>query len=262
MNQPSASHEAEPLDDASDQELVALVRAGDTRAYAILWRRHSRSAYGVARSFLYLDADDLVSEAFTKVLGAIRSGGGPSRDFRPYITMTVRNVGRSLYVREAVLVDADLQWRGTEVANGEVAAVEEFERTATLDAFCTLPVRWQEVLWYSEVEGLKVGTIGAHLGISANAVSALLLRAKRALRDAWISAQLATATSPECEATIRDLGAYTRQRLLRRASGAVETHLATCASCRAAHAEARHASSLILTESPPPWLQRSPSMKG
>lgn len=241
-----SNRRAQPLDDASDQELVALVRAGDPEAYATLWRRHSGPAYGVARTFTSLDADDLVSEAFAKVLGAIRAGGGPDRAFRPYITTTVRNIGRSLHVREAVLVDSDLEWRGTAVASGEAAAVEGWERSVALSAFHSLPVRWQEVLWYSEVDDLKVGTISTYLGIPANAVSALLIRAKRGLRDAWISAQLAAATTPECEATIRNLGAYARHRLSRRAAAKIEEHLATCARCRAAHAEAKRASSLIL----------------
>lgn len=247
MDETSASLGTGKLDDASDQQLVELVRAGDARAYATLWRRHAGAAYGVARTFTLLDADDLVSEAFTKVLGAIHSGGGPARAFRPYITMTVRNIGRSLHVREAVLVDTDFHWHGTDTANGEVAAVADFERSVTLDAFHSLPVRWQEVLWYSEVDGLKVGTIGTYLGIPANAVSALLLRAKRGLRDAWVSAHLATATSPDCATTIRELGAYTRRRASRRSAAAVEAHLAGCASCRSAHEEARHASSLILS---------------
>ncbi len=234
------------LEDAQDQDLVALVRAGDAAAYATLWKRHSGSAYGVARTFTHLDADDLVSEAFVRVLDAIKAGGGPVRAFRPYITMTVRNVARSLHVREASLVDADLESRRTEVPNGEDAAVVRFERDVTLEAFDSLPERWQQVLWYSEVDGLKAATIGRIFGIPANAVSALLVRARRAFRDAWVSAHSAAGATPECTATIRDLGAFIQHRLSSRRRGAVEAHLATCESCRAALAEARHASSMIL----------------
>ena len=234
------------LEDAPDQDLVALVRAGDAAAYATLWKRHSGSAYGVARTFTRLDADDLVSEAFAKVLHAIRAGGGPVRAFRPYITMTVRNVARTLHVREACLVDADLESRRTEVPNGEVAAVVRFERDVTLEAFNSLPERWQQVLWYSEVDGLKAGTISRSLGIPANAVSALLVRARRAFRDAWVSAHSAAGATPECAATIRDLGAFVQHRLSSRRTAAVEAHLGTCENCRGALAEVRHASSMIL----------------
>jgi len=232
-------------EDASDQDLVALVRAGDAAAYATLWKRHSGSAYGVARTFRHLDADDLVSEAFVKVLDAIRAGGGPVRAFRPYITMTVRNVARTLHVREASLVDADLESRRTEVPNGEVAAVVRFERDVTLEAFNSLPERWQQVLWYSQVDGLKAGAISRLLGIPANAVSALLVRARRAFRDAWVSAHSAAASTPECAATLRDLGAFVQRRLSSRRKAAVEAHLRACESCQPALDEARHASSTI-----------------
>lgn len=219
------------LDDASDHELVERVRAGDAGAYAILWRRHSGPAYGVARTFLALDADDLVSEAFARVLVAIRAGGGPARAFRPYITMTVRNIGRSQHVRESVLVDADFEWRSGELANGEVAAVADFERWVALQAFDSLPVRWQEVLWYSEVDGLKARTISTYLGIPANAVSALLVRAKQGLRDAWISAHLAAARSPECASTISNLGAFTG---IGSRTGRLPRSCGTCATATAA----------------------------
>ena len=241
-----APHGHRSLEEVPDHDLVALVRSGDAAAYATLWKRHSGSAYGVARTFTHLDADDLVSEAFVKVLHAIRAGGGPVRAFRPYITMTVRNVARTLHVRESSLIDADLESRRTEVPNGEVAAVVRFERDVALEAFNSLPERWQQVLWYSEVDGLKAGAISRFLGIPANAVSALLVRARRAFRDAWVSAHSAAATTPECAATVRDLGAFVQHRLSSRRRAAVEAHLRSCENCRAALAEARHASSMIL----------------
>lgn len=234
------------LDDLPDQDLVALVRAGDADAYATLWTRHSRASYGVARTFTQLDADDLVSEAFAKVLAAIRAGGGPVTAFRPYITMTVRNVARTLHVREASLVDTDLDTRRSQLPDGEVAAVARFDRDVTLEAFNSLPERWQQVLWYSEVDGLKPGAISDFLGIPANAVSALLVRARRGFRDAWVSAHSATAATPECAVTIRDIGAFVRRRLSSRREAAVEAHLDTCERCRASLAEARQASSLLL----------------
>ena len=235
-----------PLHEESDQELIARVRGGESAAYAVLWQRHAGPAYGVARSFASLDADDLVSEAFAKVLGAIRAGGGPTGAFRPYITMAVRNLGRSQYVREPTLVDTDFDRHGSDTLNGEVRAVESFESSVMLTAFEALPARWQEVLWFSEVDGYKPGVIARYLGIQPNAVSALLIRAKRGLKDAWVSAHLAKATTPDCARVIRDLGAYARGGLSARATAAVDAHLATCTSCPAALVEARHAFQLTL----------------
>jgi hypothetical protein len=52
MRELSLGEGRESLAEASDQELVALVRDGDAEAYATLWRRHSGPAYGVAQSSL------------------------------------------------------------------------------------------------------------------------------------------------------------------------------------------------------------------
>lgn len=235
-------------EDMSDQTLVDRVRSGDSNAYGTLWQRHAPPAYAVARSFQDLDADDLVSEAFAKVLEMITSGGGPTGAFRPYLTMTVRNLGRTLYVRQPLTLEITDTIRSSDdsAADGEHAAVATFERTAVLEAFESLPVRWQEVLWYSEIDGLKVGAIGKYLNIKPNAVSALLIRAKRGLRDAWIVAHLARSDSPECRAVLNELGAYTRQGLSRRATTMIENHLSTCHACTAALKEARHVSHLML----------------
>ena len=85
------------------------MRKGDTKAYGELWKRHTGPAYSVARTFVSLDADDIVSEAFARVLRAIQAGGGPTAGFRPYLIMTVRNVGRRWYVRHNTINVADLE---------------------------------------------------------------------------------------------------------------------------------------------------------
>ena len=53
----------------SDPELIAAVRAGDADAYGVLFERHRLSALALARQIAGpSDADDLVSDAFIKVL--------------------------------------------------------------------------------------------------------------------------------------------------------------------------------------------------
>src|SRR6187402_3733784 len=77
----------------SDAALVEKTRTGDQRAFAELWHRHYRSGARVARQFTSsIDADDLVSEAFTRIYKRVLAGGGPTGAFRPYLYTTIRNL--------------------------------------------------------------------------------------------------------------------------------------------------------------------------
>lgn len=60
-------------------------------------------------------------------------------------------------------------------------------------ALQSLPARWQTVLWYSEVMEQPPRRIAPLMGITPNAVSALLRRAKTGLRTAYLKTQRATA---------------------------------------------------------------------
>ncbi|MFJ2369220.1 sigma-70 family RNA polymerase sigma factor [Microbacterium sp. NPDC087665] len=224
----------------TDEELLDRVREGDMRAFGVLWERHAGPALSVARGFVGLDADDIVSEAFERLLVSLQKGNGPRGAFRPYLITTVRNVGRTLYKRDVPRRDADFDLMiDGDAVDGEQAAIREQHRQAAEEAFRSLPARWQEALWYSEVDGLPPREMTAPLGLSSNAISALVVRAKRGFRDAWVTAQLARADSADCRAVIADIGAYTRDGLAPRATRKVEAHVATCAACTAALKEAR-----------------------
>jgi DNA-directed RNA polymerase specialized sigma24 family protein len=86
-----SSHIRTDFGELSDAELVRATRGGSRRAYAALWKRHSTGALKYARTLTSSDADDVVSEAFLKVYGAIKAGRGPEEDFRYYIRSAVRN---------------------------------------------------------------------------------------------------------------------------------------------------------------------------
>ena len=76
---------------ASDERLLTAVRNGDSAAFAELYERHRGAALAVARmhSRTESDAQDLVSEAFTRVLGLLREGKGPREFLRAYLVTAV-----------------------------------------------------------------------------------------------------------------------------------------------------------------------------
>ncbi len=172
-----------------DAELIANTRAGDADAYGELYRRHHQAArvaaYALTRN--WSDVDDLISEAFARVLRASRSGGGPDVSFRPYVVAAVRNVfyDRIRCNRELPSDDMIDEINGV-LLDGENDREEDAFATAALAA---LPQRWQRVLWHTEVEGLSAAEIAPLLGLAPNAVAALAYRAREGLRQAYQRAQ-------------------------------------------------------------------------
>ncbi|MEY9954151.1 RNA polymerase sigma factor [Leifsonia sp. EB34] len=177
-------------DTAIDDELVGRSRAGDTAAFAELWRRHSgagrRYASSVTSAF---EADDLVSEAFARIYRALRNGNGPVRGFRAYLYTTIRHAAAGWgSARREIAVEDPGEYRDEPWTDDRQDIVWERSRVAA--AVGALPERWRDALWYSEVEQLTSSELARVLGISPNAAAALAYRARAGLRRAW-DAQLA-----------------------------------------------------------------------
>jgi RNA polymerase sigma factor (sigma-70 family) len=217
---------------ASDEVLVAQTRIGNQRAFAELWHRHYQSGVRVARQFTSsIDADDLVSEAYTRIYERILAGGGPVGAFRPYLYATVRNLASSWgAARRDIQVDDIAAFEDPDSVEDPTLAA--LDRTLTVRAFRSLPDRWQTVLWYTEVEGMDPHEVAPLLGLTANGVAALAYRAREGLRKAWLQAHVNDdVASPECRWTIAHLGDHTRSGLGERDDARIRHHLATCASC-------------------------------
>ena len=216
----------------SDEELVANARSGDQSAFAELWRRHYRSGARVARQFTSsIDADDLVSEAYTRIYQRVLAGGGPSGAFRPYLYTTIRNLASTWGAKSRdVQVDDIADYEDPTTTDDPVAVA--LDRTLTARAFRSLPERWQSVLWYTEVEGMDPHEVAPILGMSANGVAALSYRAREGLRKAWLQAHVSEpGTSEACKWTIARLGENARHSLTVREQEKMLDHLKTCAKC-------------------------------
>ncbi|MGN6206459.1 sigma-70 family RNA polymerase sigma factor [Humibacter sp.] len=242
----SAHHSPRRLERAGDAELVRLTRKGDTDAYATLFRRHASAAASVARSVTSsYEPDDLVSEAYARILQALKSGNGPTNAFRPYLFTTVRNIAASWGRAGKDAVPLEPEELDT-LAVQEDHSLVTLDRSLTAQAFRSLPPRWQEALWYSEVEGMQPAELAPLVGLSAQAAAALCYRAREGLRQAWIRAHLTSADlEPECAWTVEHLAAHSRGRLGKRDNARVDAHLQTCELCTMAAAEAEETGSRL-----------------
>jgi RNA polymerase sigma factor (sigma-70 family) len=222
----------------SDAELIALVRGGDAHAYGTLFERHRQAADRLARQLVSpADADDLVSEAFIKVLRVIKDGGGPDIAFRPYLLTAVRRLHVDRIRATSKVTPSDELERFDPGVPFADPAVADFENSAAAKAFATLPERWQMVLWHLEVEGQKPADIAPLLGMSANSVSALAYRAREGLRQAYLQMHLADTAAEECRWTTERLGAHVRGGLSKREAAKVDEHLDECPRCAAIYLE-------------------------
>ncbi len=226
------------IDEPGDAELISAVRGGDVEAYGELFSRHVEAARRLARQLVSPgDADDLVSEAFAKVLVVLQRGGGPDLAFRAYLLTAIRRLhvdkiragARVHTTGDLTPFDPGVPFRDT--------AVEGFESAAAARAFASLPERWQTVLWHTEVEGQKPAEVAPLLGMSANSVSALAYRAREGLRQAFLEMHLQEVDDDTCAWTHRNLGAYVRNGIARRDANRVETHLTGCRKCTAIYLE-------------------------
>ncbi len=237
----------DPAPSTPDHDLIARTRDGDPRAYADLWRLHADAGRRFARALVSeTDADDVVAEAFAQILQALRNGAGPSEEFRPYLFVTIRNQSRSRSRRVADLPLDDVGEIAAVASDASEIVVHTIESSATVQAFRSLPSRWQRVLWLLEIEHLSTSEVARLMGLSPNGVSSLAFRAREGLRDAWVQVHVA-ASSPasECGWAREHLGSYARQHLTLRHTARLGHHLAACAACRSIADEAAATASVL-----------------
>ncbi|MER6538898.1 sigma-70 family RNA polymerase sigma factor [Streptomyces sp900105755] len=246
-----------------DSQLIERMRAGDDSAYEELYRRHADAVRRYARTCCRdgHTADDLTAEVFARMLQAVRGGSGPEYAVRAYLLTSVRRVAAqwTKSARREQLVDdfalfAAQAGRGSEVADddtldlgADVRAMHEAEQSMAMQAFRSLPERWQAVLWHTEVEDESPSEVAVLFGLDANGTRVLASRAREGLKQAYLQAHVsaALADDEECARYADQLGGYARRKLRIRAERGLRKHLEECARCRLAAAQIEEVASGI-----------------
>lgn len=222
------------VDRRSDAELIAAVRRGDSEAYGELYERHLHAAKRAASCLSNTPAEreDLVADAFTRVLRVLRDGGGPTEEFRAYLLVTLRNAAISGARGATVSLYADVPETYLPRPGGD-PVLSRWDANAAASAFASLPERWRTVLWHTEVEDESPAEIAPLLGLRPNGVAALAYRAREGLRQAYLRAHLPEVEGRECRATVSKLAGWVRSSVPDPLSRKISKHLARCADCRA-----------------------------
>ena len=227
--------EARGTHNADDARLLSMVRVGNVSAFGTIRQRHEEAARRLAGELAAssAEADEVVAEAFARVLAATQRGGGPTDAFRPYLLTAVRRVLRDRQAGggHGQLLDTD---PGELLVDPEVAAPEH---STVARAFLSLPDRWIAVLWHTEVEEASPADVAPLLGLSRGGVAALRRRARAGLRQSALHGHMTRVTSEDCRAVTARLGTFVQDAVSGRDSALVTDHLSQCDECRAVYAE-------------------------
>ncbi len=181
-----------------DGELLALLRAGDDRAYERLVVEQGGRLLAVARRFLRNeeDARDCLQDCFVQAFRALPRFQGNSRLSTWLHRILVNAALMRLRSRRARPEEPIEPLLPKFLEDGHSAATyrdwspgadELLERGQVRDvvraAIDTLPETYRTVLVLRDLEELDTGEVAEMLGISANAVKVRLHRARQALRE-------------------------------------------------------------------------------
>ena len=214
--------------DLSDEELIENTRSGSIAAFEELWQRHSVFGLIAARAEAGDKADAVNIEAWSRILRQIWDKTDTHTAFRPYLYSSVRE------------------------AATDYAAAADSPDTRMAEAFSTLPARWQEVLWYHNVEKMAPDDVIFLTGMAPDSMDATQARARRGLTSAWLATNAEHAPEgSDCRWVREHSRAFIKKTLPQHDVDTVERHLASCQECRSvlatANAMGSRAPKMLLT---------------
>lgn len=158
-----------------------------------LFEEHGRMVYGVCRLMLRdrIEAEDAAQQSFLSAYRSLLNGHEP-REPAPWLATIARNECRAR-IRARIpgplaLVDASYP----STADLESVVGRRAEIAALCEALGELPGPQRDAIVLREFYGLSHQEVGVVVGVSASAVDALLVRARRRLQAALRPARLAS----------------------------------------------------------------------
>ncbi|MGI8624567.1 MAG: RNA polymerase sigma factor, partial [Solirubrobacteraceae bacterium] len=211
----------------SDEQLVALFRAGSEDAFAAMHDRYRQRLFGYVRQMLSVatraDAEDVLQDVFVRAYGALRSD---ARDvnLRAWLYRVAHNRCIDHLRRPTPPASEIFELSRTPLLDPiEIAQRRDDLRRLVADVG-RLPDQQRSALLMREIDGLAYADISAALDVSVPAVKSLLVRARVGLVEAI------EARDTDCAVIRTDLmDAYDRGV---KASGRARRHMRECAGCQ------------------------------
>jgi len=214
----------------SDEQLLALFRAGNEDAFQVLHDRYRPRLLAYVRQMLPIgvrgDAEDALQDVFLRAYGALRADERPVA-VRAWLYRVAHNRCVDTLRRPAPTPVE----RSERECDDRHDPCDEAERRETLGQLVSdlqrLPEAQRSCLLLRELEGLSYSELGVVLQATQPAVKSLLVRARMGLADA------AEARGADCQDIRADLAASCERGV--RMSSRARLHLRDCSSCTAYH---------------------------
>jgi len=209
----------------SDEQLVALFRAGNDAAFSVIHDRYRQRLFAYARQMLggsRQDAEDALQDVFLRAYSSLRGNDRPV-SLRAWLYRVAHN--RCIdHLRKPVPPAADLFETSRKPLYDPITESERREDLRQLIADVRrLPDQQRSALLMREMDGMSYVELSEALGVSLQAVKSLLVRARIGLVEA------VEARDTACSEIRTDLaGSFDRGV---RASGRSRRHLRDCAGC-------------------------------
>jgi len=226
-----------PVPAVGDDRWVSTALYADERVFESLYRLHRPVvfAYALARTRNVHDAEDVTQTTFLKAYNALSRGVQP-RESGSWLVAIARNVCRDRLRAARRRPAPELLADGLEeAAPGELA----FDPRDVRVGLAALEPQHRSVLLLRDVLGHSHAEISARLGVSEPAVKALLVRARRSLREELELGMTCPQARRALVRELNDAASTTERRALRR-------HLRRCPDCAAAAPGAGTVSRLAL----------------
>ncbi len=172
----------------SEREVIRGAQAGDERMYRELVSRYVRQALAVAWEFTDTldDAEDLVQEAFRRVVGALHRFE-VSRPFAPWFFTILRNVARNAASQRALRLHAALDENVSDNGTTAEEVVEHLELQARVNVQLeSLPDMQRACFRLCVLEGFSSTEAAEALGVSDATVRTHVYRARQTMRKAML----------------------------------------------------------------------------
>ena len=236
----------------SDEQLVALFRAGSEEAFQVIHDRYRQRLFAYTRQMLAgsrQDAEDALQDVFLRAYGALRASERPI-SLRAWLYRVAHN--RCIdQLRRPVPAAAEIFEVSRSPLHDPLAEAERRDDLRRLiEDVRRLPEGQRSALLMREMEGLSYEELAAALETTVPAIKSLLVRARIGLVEA------AEARDTACS-DIRNqlLAAYDKGV---RASGQARRHMRECAACREYRTELRAVQRSFAALAPPAGLLAGP----